>query len=342
MTTISDVAKKARVSTATVSRVLANSGSVTEKTRNRVMAAVDALHYRPNVMARNLRVSATRSILVVVPDISNPFFSEILRGIELVASKNGYQVLLGDSDNRLDREVEYLDFLRQRQADGMIMLTARMDQSLLESIAAQYPVVLGCEYFDEGSTIQTVSVDNISAGYKAAEHLIKLGHKRIGFISGPSGIILSRDRLKGFQHAMSDYGLKLDELLIEEGTFTYDSGHDVMQRYLTLESRPTAVFAANDEMAIGAIKAARKAGLDVPGDLAVVGMDNIKFASIFEPAVTTIAQPMYQIGCTAMELLLKVINKEKIPQKKFVLKDELIVRESCGGIQSSIINAASA
>ncbi|EFU2053229.1 LacI family transcriptional regulator [Escherichia coli] len=340
MTTISDVAKKARVSTATVSRVLANSDSVTEKTRDRVMAAVEALNYKPNVMARNLRVSATRAILVVVPDISNLFFSEILRGIEFVASKSGYQVLLGDSDNRLEREVEYLDFLRQRQADGMILLTARMDQSLLESIAAQYPVVLGCEYFDEGSAIQTVSVDNVSAGYRAAEHLIKLGHKRIGYISGPSGIILSRDRLRGFQQALSDHGLPLEELLIEEGAFTYDSGYEVMQRYLALASRPTAVFAANDEMAIGAIKAARKAGLDVPTDLAVMGMDNIKFASIFEPAVTTIAQPMYEIGCTAMELLLKVINKEEIPQKKFVLKDELIVRESCGGAQLRIINEA--
>ena len=331
MTTISDVAKKAGVSTATVSRVLANTDSVTPKTRERVMAAAEALNYKPNALARNLRVSSTRAILVVVPDISNPFFSEILRGIELVANKSGYQILLGDSDNTLEREVEYLDFLRQRQADGMIMLTARMDQSLLESIAAQYPVILGCEYFDEGSAINTVSVDNIRAGYKAAEHLIKLGHKRIGYISGPEGIVLSRDRLKGFQKAMSDYGLQPDELLIEVGSFSYDSGWTAMDRFLALEVGSTAVFAASDEMAIRAIKPARKAGLDVLKDLAVVGMDNIKFASIFEPSITTIAQPMCEIGCTAMELLLKVINKEAIPQKKVVLKDELIVRESCGG-----------
>ena len=329
MTTIQDVATEAGVSTATVSRVLANSGTVTEKTRKRVIAAVEALKYKPNVMARNLRVSATRAILVVVPDITNLFFSEILRGIELVANQNGYQVLLGDSDNRLEREIEYLDFLRQRQADGMILLTARMEQKLIEDIASQYPVVLACEYFDEGSTIHSVSVDNISAGFKAAEHLINLGHTRLGYISGPPGVILNRDRLKGFQRAMGLHGLLPESLSIEEGAFTYDSGISAMNRLLAQDVPPTAVFAANDEMAIGAIKAARKAGVDVPGDLAVIGMDNIKFSSIFEPTVTTIGQPMYEIGNKAMELLLKVINKQENLQKKFVLEEQLIVRESC-------------
>lgn len=330
MTTIQDVATEAGVSVASVSRVLANSGTVTEKTRKKVLVAVEALKYKPNVMARNLRVSATRAILVVVPDITNPFFSEILRGIELVANQNGYQVLLGDSDNRLEREIEYLDFLRQRQADGMILLTARMDQKLIEDIASQYPVVLACEYFDEGSTIHSVSVDNIRAGFKAAEHLINLGHTRLGCISGPPGIILNRDRLKGFHRAMELHGLLPESLSIEEGTFTYDSGINAMNRLLSQDVPPTAVFAANDEMAIGAIKAARKAGVDVPGDLAVIGMDNIKFSSIFEPTVTTIGQPMYEIGNKAMELLLKVINKQENLQKKFVLEEQLIVRESCG------------
>ena len=179
--------------------------------------------------------------MVVVPDISNPFFSNILRGIESLAHQTGYLVLLGDTGNGVDQEYKYLDILRQKQVDGMILLTARIERKLVEEIAKQYPVVLACEYL-EGSSIPTVSIDNISAARKATEHLIKLNHRRIGIITGPMNIILSRDRLKGYHQAIMQNDLEIDYLLIQEGDFFVESGYNLMLKFLALESPPTAIF----------------------------------------------------------------------------------------------------
>jgi LacI family transcriptional regulator, repressor for deo operon, udp, cdd, tsx, nupC, and nupG len=330
MVRIKDVAKLANVSTATVSRVLRNADNVTEETRKRVLEAIEKLNYQPNVLGRYLRRMETETILVVVPDITNPFFSKVLRGIESVAIQNGYQVLLGDTQNNVRLEEEYLNLLRQKQVDGMILLTARIHRDLMEEISKQFPIVLACEYL-EGSNIPTVSIDNISSARKATEHLIKLGHRRIAHLSGPMNIILSRDRLRGYQQAMMQYELDIDPVLIQEGDFTYELGYNLTLKLLALEKPPTAIFAANDEMAIGAIKAIRKLSLRVPDDIAVVGFDDIKIASIFEPNLTTISQPMFEIGEKAMNLLLQLIEGKELDRRQFVLEDQLIVRDSCGG-----------
>jgi LacI family repressor for deo operon, udp, cdd, tsx, nupC, and nupG len=329
MTKISDVARLAKVSTATVSRVISNTDNVTVETREKVLEAIQQLNYQPNILARHLRRLETKTILVIVPDITNTFFSKILRGIESVAIQNGYQVILGDTVNSIAREYEYLDLLRQKQVDGMILLTARMERELVEEIAENYPVVLACEYI-EGSKIPTVSIDNISSARKATEHLIRLGHERIAYISGPMNIILGRDRLKGYQQAMAQYELEVKYSLIQEGDFSYESGYNLMMKYLAMENPPTAVFAANDEMAIGAIKAAKSHGIKIPEEIAIVGFDDIKIASIFEPALTTIAQPTYEIGTKAMDMLLKLIKGEEMKKRQFVLDNQLIIRESCG------------
>jgi LacI family transcriptional regulator, repressor for deo operon, udp, cdd, tsx, nupC, and nupG len=328
MVRIIDVAKKANVSTATVSRVITNSGTVKRETTEKVMEAIELLNYQPNLLARQLRKSETNTILVVVPDITNTFFSKVLRGIETVAIENGYQVLLGDAHNNVGFESGYLDILRQKKADGMILLTASIDEQIIGELAQQYPVVLACEY-TEGSLVPTVSIDNISSARKATEHLIELGHQRIGFISGPFNGVLSRDRLKGYQQAMAQHGLPLESLLVQEGDFTFESGFNLMLKYLALQEPPTAIFAANDEMAIGAIKAIKSKGLNVPGNFSIVGFDDIKFASIYEPALTTIAQPSFDIGRKAMELLMKLINKDDIEKYQYILEDKLIIRDSC-------------
>lgn len=330
MARIKDVARLANVSTATVSRVLTNADNVTEETKEKVLEAIQQLNYQPNILGRYLRRMETQTILVVVPDITNTFFSKILRGIESVALKNGYKVLLGDTQNSAHLEVDYLNLLRQKQVDGMILLTARMNRDLVEEIAEQYPVVLACEYL-EGSRIPTVSIDNISSARKATEHLIRLGHRRIAHITGPMNIILSRDRLKGYQQAMAQHELEVDPVLIQEGDFSYETGYNLAMKFLALENPPTAIFAASDDMAIGAIKAVKEHLLHVPDDVAVIGFDNIKISSIFEPSLTTIAQPMYEIGVAAMDMLLKLINGEQLKKRQFVLEDQLIVRESCGG-----------
>jgi LacI family repressor for deo operon, udp, cdd, tsx, nupC, and nupG len=328
MVRIADVAKMANVSTATVSRVISNAGTVKKETADKVLEAINKLNYKPNMLARQLRRLETKTIIVIIPDITNTFFSNVLRGIESVATEYAYQVLLGDAQNIVERESSYLAVLGEKKADGVILLTARTDQRALEEISKEFPVVLACEYF-EGSNLPTVSIDNISSARKATEHLISLNHKRIGHISGPLKVVVGRDRLKGFNQAMAQHGLFVDPLLVQEGDFSYASGFNLMKKLLTLEVPPTAVFTANDEMAMGAIKAAKSKGFKVPEDLSVVGFDDIKFASIFEPALTTIAQPTFDMGKKAMELLLKLINNKELEKNQIILADELIVRDSC-------------
>jgi LacI family transcriptional regulator, repressor for deo operon, udp, cdd, tsx, nupC, and nupG len=328
MVRIADVAKMANVSTATVSRVITNAGTVKRETADKVLAAIKKLNYQPNMLARQLRRSETKTILVVVPDITNTFFSNVLRGIESVAIEHGYQVLLGDAQNLVERESSFFSNLGQKKADGMILLTARSDQKILEELSEVHPVVLACEYY-EGSKLPTVSIDNISSARKATEYLISLKHKRIGHISGPMNVVVGRDRLKGFHQAMAQHGLSVDSFLIQEGNFSYESGFNLMKKLLKLDEPPTAVFAGNDEMAMGAIKAAKLKGFRVPEDISVVGFDDIKFSSIFEPALTTIAQPTFEMGTKAMQLLLKIINNDELEKDQFILADKLIVRDSC-------------
>jgi LacI family transcriptional regulator, repressor for deo operon, udp, cdd, tsx, nupC, and nupG len=328
MVGIVDVAKMANVSTATVSRVLSKPETVTEKTTEKVLMAIEALNYHPNLLARQLRRLETKTILVVVPDITNPFFSKVLRGIESVAAAKGYQVLLVDTGNDVERENGYLNILQQKKADGIVLLTARIDSQLVEDLARSFPVVLACEYI-EGSRIPTVSIDNISGARKATEYLIDLGHERIGCITGPLEVVLSRDRLKGFYQAMASKNLTIEPVLVQEGDFSFDSGFNLMMKFFALGKLPTAIFAANDEMAMGVMKAVKSKGLKVPEDISVIGFDNLKFSSIFEPGLTTIAQPAYEIGENAMELLVKLINKEEVNQKQIILSDQLVLRESC-------------
>ncbi len=331
MATIQDVALLAKVSTATVSRVMRQPETVKDATKERVLEAIKLLDYKPNILARHLRRMETRTIIVVVPDITNPFFSEVLLGIESIAQEKGYQLLLGNTQKDANREYQYLDLLKQKKADGIILLTARMKKQIIEELAEQFPVVLACEYI-EGSNIPTVSIDNIISAKKMTEHLLRLGHQRIGYLSGSMDIILSRDRLRGFKQCMSEHGLRTESILIQEGDFTYSTGYNLMLKLLALEDPPTAVFAGNDEMAIGAIKAIKKLGLNVPKDITVVGFDGIQLGTIVQPRLTTIVQPMFEMGVQAMQLLLKQLEGERVTQSTIVLQGKLLVRNSCGSV----------
>jgi LacI family transcriptional regulator, repressor for deo operon, udp, cdd, tsx, nupC, and nupG len=329
MTTINDVAHLAKVSTATVSRVLHDTGNVKQATRNRVLKAVEALDYQPNILARQFRRKETRSIVVVFPDITSPFYSKVLLGIEDVAHRYNYQVLLGDSRNDPEREYQYLDLLKQKQVDGMILLTSRIGQADMAEIASQFPIVLAGDYI-EGLQVPTVSIDNISGARKITDHLISLGHERMAFFSGPMDRNFSKDRWKGFRQALANHDLQVYEGYILEGNYTIDSGYALLLRILDLDPRPTAVFASNDQMAVGAIKAAQDMGLRVPEDLAIVGFDDIDMASICEPELTTIAQPKHGIGEQAMELLIQQMMNIPLAKPHVLLDGKLIIRESCG------------
>ncbi len=329
MANIKDVARRASVSVATVSRVLSKNYSVREETKLRVLQAVYELDYKLNRLASNLRKQETKTIIVLLPDISNPFFADIIRGIEDVAIKSNYYILIGTTENSEEREQNYIRLLGEHMADGVIFITARSNPNDYIELAKLSPLVLACEYLDE-TALPTVSIDNISSARKATQHLINLGHQRIGMVAGPLNVIVSRDRLKGYRQALHQNELKEETALIHEGDFKVEGGYYLTRRMLAYENRPTAIFASNDEMAVGAMKAATSLGLKVPEDLAVVGFDDIPLASLIEPQLTTIQQPRYKIGETAMRLILANIKNREAELGGVVLEDKLVIRKSCG------------
>jgi LacI family transcriptional regulator, repressor for deo operon, udp, cdd, tsx, nupC, and nupG len=327
--TMDDVAKKACVSKATVSRVYTDPDKVSLKKREKVFRAIEELNYQPNALARNLRRLQTNTILVIIPTIVNTFFTFILKSIQDVAFENNYQVLLGDTNRSPEREEQYLYFLQQKLVDGVILLFPRLNHSLIEEIVENHPVVIvGDALFNK--KIPTVTNDTCLSTKVATEHLIKLGHSRIAYFSGPLNFALSHDRKKGYYLAMEKHGLKIDESLIFEGDFYLQSGYELALEMLSLPNSPTALVAGSDEMAIGAIKAARELGKAVPRDLAVIGFDDIKMASICEPPLSTMAQPKDSLGRISTEMLLALIKGEAIKEHFVLLYDELVIRESCG------------
>lgn len=329
MPTVKDVARAANCSTATVSRALAHPERVTEATRQRVARAIAEVGYSPNAAARNLRRSESKTIMVILPDIANPFFSKIISGLESVAHQAGYQVLLGDAGHDPERVKSYFDLVPSNQADGIILLTAEVPLALVKERQADsgFPLVVACEYFDNLS-LPTIHVDNLQAAAKATEYLVSLGHKRIASIIGPPDNPICNDRLHGFKTELSKAALNEREEWILEGDFTFQSGYDQGRILLANpKDRPTAIFCQNDEMAIGVIKVARDLGIAVPGQLSVIGFDDIDFSKYCEPELTTVHQPREDIGRTAMRLLLDRMNKKNVPLDQ-TLKTQLIVRNS--------------
>src|SRR6266849_6332353 len=295
---IYEVAKRAGVSTATVSRVLSQPGVVSPDTRRKVLQAVELLDYAPNSAAKNLRTLRTGKLLVTVPDISNPFFSLILQGIEDAAQREGYAVLLGDTQHDEEREDRYALMLKRKEADGLIVLGHRLPREAAALVRAMAPrcapVVNGCE-FSPRLGIPSVHIDNAKAAAEAMDHLYRLGHRRVGIVTGPLVSPLSRDRLSGAT-ARAKKEKATRDFVVMHGDFSIESGAAAAERLLGRIERPTAVFCFNDEMAIGVIEVAHRLGVRVPDQLSVVGFDDIRFARHMAPPLTTIAQPMRQIG----------------------------------------------
>ncbi len=329
--TIQDVARIAGVSTATVSRALHNPGVVSRQTRERVQKAVDETGYAGNAMARSLRRMETRMIVVLVPDIGNPFFSEILSGIESVASASGYNVLIGDTNNDPVKERTFADYVRGHQADGMLLLNGRppyfADRAQPESRRALPPLVVLCERLPRHD-FPTVRIDNVAAAEAATAHLTDLGHRHIAHITGPDGNILTAERLEGYERALNRAGLECTPALIQHGDFSIESGRLAAQRLLEATPRPTAIFCANDEMAIGAIAELKAAGRTIPADVSVVGFDDLQIAGFYDPPLTTVRQPRREIGETSMRMMLDRLANDNLDARDCVLPWELVVRSS--------------
>ena len=328
MPTIVDVATAAGVSTATVSRALSHPDRVSPDTRERVLTAVEGLGYRPNGAARTLRTLRAAKLLVTVPDISNPFFASVIRGAEEAARDAGFGVVLGDTRHDPEIEDQYGAMLLRREVDGLIFLGHRLPGTLRALAGGeQAPIVNGCDYHADLG-VPSIHVDNEAAGADAIAHLVALGHRAIGVVTGPEVSPLSRDRLAGATRLARERGV---ELRVTPGDYSAQSGFDGATQLIA--DGATALFCFSDVMAMGAIEAVRAAGLSCPGDVSVVGFDDLPLAPFFQPALTTIAQPKELIGRKAVELLLDLLRGEAPDAAPAALPHQLVVRRSTAPVR---------
>ena len=328
MATIKDVALHAQVSVTTVSHVVNQTRFVSEQARGRVQAAIDALKFVPSALARSLRNNCTKTIGMMIPNCSNPYFAEIVRGIEDTAFEAGFNVILCNSDDSPNKQAQYIRVLHEKQVDGLIVLTSGGDDELVGLLrAVDVPKVLVDREVDE-LAVDLVEVNHEVGGHLAMQHLLQLGHRRVACITGPLTLSSALQRLQGARRALREAGVSPAPAYEATADFTSEGGHAAMQRLLLLPVAPSAVFACNDLMAIGAICAAAAAGLRIPQDLSVIGFDDIALAAFSSPPLTTVSQPKHQLGALAARLLLDRIAKPGRKLRREILQPNLCLRES--------------
>ena len=332
--TLKDIARVAGVSTATASLALAGDSRVNIKTKQLVEDVAKRLKYVPNEIGRSLRAKKAETIALIFPNtphnaFTHPYFVSLLEGISEVLVQHNFHLLVSTSRSEIDESAAYDKILRNRRADGIILWPASIkDRNIVKIIESDFPVVyLGKWHHDE---IITVERDEFGGAYMATEHLLKLGHRRIVHITGPLEYQVSIDRLDGYKQALQDHKVLYDPSLVIEKDYTMDSGRSAIVKLREANISYDAVFAGNDMMAIGAIKQLQQYGISVPGDISVVGCDNIDMAAIVDPALTTIYQPMQQIGVISAEKLIALLTNQEVGEMQTVVPTRLIVRDSCG------------
>lgn len=326
--TMKDVARAAGVSTATVSRTLMNPEKVSVQTRQKVENAVLEVGYYPHNLSRGMKRNESRTILVIVPDIGDPFFTDIIVGIEEIAAKHGYLVLIGDCRYQHKPEHTFLNLIITKQIDGMVLLGSDVPFDSRHDDQRHFPPMVMANEFAPELELPTVNIDNLTAAFNATHYLQSLGHTRIACISGPEELPLCQYRIEGYIQAMRRMGMPVREEYLVRGDFTHESGAECAAQLLALPEPPTAVFCHNDIMAIGALWAARKQGLTLPQDLSVVGFDDLPAAQYCSPTLTTIAQPRYEIGRQSFLLLLEQLQGHTVAKGSRLLDSDLIIRES--------------
>ncbi|HEX8611052.1 MAG TPA: LacI family DNA-binding transcriptional regulator [Telluria sp.] len=325
---IAAVARHAGVSVATVSRVLNQQSGVRPATSAKVMAAVDALGYRMNHLARNLRTSASRLLLTMVPDVGNPFYAQIVRGIDAVAQQHGYFVLLCDTGADAGRERSYFDLLRTHRADGAICLDPDTIQHALAQESLDLPWVACCEY-DPAVPVPYVGIDNRQAAADAVAHLLARGHRRIGLINSDERYLYARQRQQGYLDALAAAGINpRPEWQRTVQSLDYGAGTAAALEMMARPDAPSAIFAVSDTLAIGVLSALRQLGKRVPQDVAVIGFDDVEIAAQIDPGLSTIAQPMRALGETAARLLLQRLAAPRDEIGGVLLPHQLVLRGS--------------
>jgi LacI family transcriptional regulator len=327
--TIVDVAREAGVSYATVSRVINNKGYINPETRARVMLAVTKLGYVVNQQARSLAGGRSQVVGLVVPGVDNAYIGEIIRGIDEELAKQSYDLMLYTTHRRKTRESTYVATLTQGLADGLLLVLPRTPGTYLDTLRRRsFPYVL-IDHQGIDDTGPSVGATNRRGGYEATRYLIELGHRRIGFITGNLDMRCSTDRMDGYHAALAEYGIHADPALIYEGDFLQPSGYAGARELLALPELPTAIFASNDVSAFGVMEAARDRGLRIPEDISIVGFDDIPQASHVNPTLTTVRQPLEQMGHLATRMLLETIRDRARLAERIELPTELIIRGSC-------------
>ncbi len=327
--TIRDVARLAGVSVATVSATVNGSAYVSPELQDRVHKAIAEVGYHPDGIARSLRKRATQTVGLIISDITNPFFTALVRGVEDAAHARGYAVILCNTDEQLDKERAYLRLLRSRRVDGVIMAPAGAADVYRVFLEVRTPIV----FIDRRvPTVpaDTVVVDNVGGARQAVEHLLSLGHRRIGAITGLPHISTTHERLQGYRQALASAGIATDPELVREGYSRLDGGYRAAHALLGQPRRPTAIFATNNLMCIGLMRAVMERGLRCPEDLSVACFDDFEWASVFRPRLTTVAQPTYEMGARSVELLFgRLDGTAPSRPREVVLSPTLMVRESC-------------
>lgn len=325
--TIQEVAQLAGVSVATVSRVLNNSPLVKEKTREKVLSVIQKFDYQPNLLGRDLRRSETMKVLVVTPSLDIPIFADIVKGIEDRAKEDGYYVLVCPTSNHLDRERELFQMLKTRLADGVITFSSKLSKEELSELGQRNNIVQCCE-FTYASHTCCVSINDEQAAFDAVRHLITLGHSRIALLGGSESVHSTRLRHDGYKRALEQHHIPYREELIKYGDYDHQAGAKLADELLQLNDPPSAIFCMSDSTAIGCVNAIRNKGHTIPHNIAVMGFDNTREATMSSPTLTTIHQPKYNLGYTAMDLLIHNMTQPDKKYENVTLAHQLIERES--------------
>lgn len=325
---IAEIARRANVSTATVSRTINQSGSVKSETARKVWRAIDELNYYPNSHARTLVSGRSRLLGLIVSDITNPFFPELVRAFEALAVQHQYDLILTSTDYQTTRMTVCLRRMLERKVDGVAIMTSEMDVGLIKELSRRGVPLVFMDVGQVGPRMSHVSIDYGNGVRQAVAHLVGLGHKRIAFISGPLDLHSARTRRQAFLEGMREHKLPPDRKLIREGTHTAEGGQQAMAGLLRLGKRPTAIVASNDWTAIGALRAIHAAGLRVPEDISVVGFDDIPLVSYTAPPLTTVRMSAADVGATAFQALFSLIGGERLEGDTYQVATRLIVRDS--------------
>lgn len=328
---IKEVARKAGVSTATVSRVLNGSDLVTRETRENVLRVIKDLNYRPNVIGRALVTQKTNLLGVMLPDVHSEFFSELIRGIDEAARRHRYHIIVASTHSDKKEIESMLGVMQGGHVDGLIIMSPHTDtREVSKHLSPQSKVVFINSYIN-GANFDSVTVDNYGGAYLMVEHLIKHGHRRISILKGEEHNYDAQERYNGYIDALKKNGIRPDGDLLFLGNFTEESGYDIMMKMLKGKSKPTAVFSSNDAMALGALRALHEKDIIVPGEIAIAGFDDVPSARYVLPSLTSVHVPIHEMGIAAVESLLETRNALPVgKRKRKVLSTSIVNRESCG------------